>query len=119
MPSDRLVQRVAQGLLDGGALREHLTRGIFLPPHDELGLGLLEGTLEKVVRAQEVHTRIRTAVRDRRLEKKPKATLVERALEAKLISEADHALVEEAEAARQGAIAVDSFSRRAYAELSA
>ena len=119
VPSDSLVERVARGLLDGGALREHLTRGIFLPPHDELGLGLLEGTLEKVVRAQEVHTRIRTAVRDRRLEKKPKATLVERALEAKLISEADRALVEEAEAARQGAIAVDSFSPRAYAELSA
>jgi len=119
-PSDRLTSRLAGDILEGRELRENLTRGIFRPPHDEPGLGSLEATLRQVVEAQEVHRRIRAALREKRLERRPKSTLVERALAAGIITDQDHARVRKAEEARQAAIAVDSFSRPAYrAEMSA
>ena len=118
-PSDRVSHQIAKAVLDGGELREILTAGMYLPPSTELGLGQLEDALGKVCRGQVVMQRIKGAVKDGRLERKPKATLVERALQARVITEDDKALIAEAEAARDLAVAVDSFSRRDYAELSA
>ena len=48
-PSDRLSSTVAGAVLGGGALRDHLTSDIFIPPAQEEGLGRLEATLRKVV----------------------------------------------------------------------
>jgi len=110
-PSDRLGHAVASGLLNDAEAREHLTRDIFLPPPSEPGLGLLEETLGLVVRASAVEKKVRTAVREKRLEKKPTATLVERAVAAGVISEAERRQVEEADAARDAAVAVDDFER--------
>ena len=118
-PSDRLAHQVAKGLLDGSAPREHLTRGMYVPPSDELGLGLLEATLTKVVAAQSVQAKIREAVKARRLDKKPSATILDRAVEGEFITSDERELVREAERARNEAIAVDAFQRRAYAEMSA
>jgi acyl-CoA dehydrogenase len=115
-PSDRITHKVASGLLDGHNAREHLTKGIFHPPLDEPGLGVLEATLQKVVRAQAVHKKIRQGVRQKLLDKKPRATLVKRALEAGIISDAENSLIETAEEARQKAIAVDAFKPRACGE---
>ena len=53
------------------------------------------------------------------VERKPKNTLVERALEAGVINAEQKALIDEAEAARNEAVAVDAFSRRDYAKASA
>jgi acyl-CoA dehydrogenase len=118
-PGDRLTHRVAAGLLDGGEAREHLTRGIYLPPAEEPGLGLLEHTLAEVVGAQGVHDKVRKATREGRLERKPRATLLQRALESGVIDEQELARVEAAESARLEATAVDAFSQRDYAEMSA
>jgi acyl-CoA dehydrogenase len=111
-PSDGLVHRLARGLVDGEALREHLTRGIYLPPRDEMGLGTLEAALEKAVQAQGVHKKIQAALKEKKLEKKPTETLLERAVTAGVIGVAERAQIEEAERARALAIAVDSFPRR-------
>ncbi len=118
-PSDRTTHLLAQGILDGRVLRERLARGIYLPPSTEPGLGLLEESLVKVVRGLEVQSKIDGAVRAKQLEKKPKETLVERALAAGVITEADRALFDAAEKARWAAIAVDSFPYRVFAEMSA
>jgi acyl-CoA dehydrogenase len=118
-PSDKLVHQLARAIQDGGELRERLTNGVHVPPPEELGLGQLEDALKRVVRANEVHAKIHAAVEEKRLEKKPRATLVERALAAGVIGDAERGLVEEAEEARRTAVAVDSFSGRAQAELSA
>ena len=116
-PSDRITHKVASGILDGHAAREHLTKGIYHPSHDEAGLGVLEATLEKVVRAQAVHKKIRQGVRQKLLDKKPRETLVQRALDADVITDAENELIDEAEAARQNAIAVDAFKpQRAFDE---
>ena len=78
---------------------------------------MLEATLEKVVRAQAVHKKIRQGVRQKLLDKKPRETLVQRALDADVITDAENELIVEAEAARQNAIAVDAFKpQRAFDE---
>ena len=118
-PSDRLTHEVAKALQNGGELRERLTEGTYLPPEGELGLGLLEASLRKVVAANELHARIQGAVRARTLEKRPKETVVERALEAGLITTEERAVIDDAEEARRAAVAVDSFSSRAYREMRA
>jgi acyl-CoA dehydrogenase len=118
-PSDALAHRVARGLLDGEALREQLTRGMYLPARDEMGLGQLESALDKAVKATPVHKKIQTALKDKKLEKKPTETLLERAVTADVINAAERTLVEEAERARALAIAVDAFPRRQRAMKSA
>jgi len=118
-PRDSRSHRVARGLVEGEALREHLTRGIYLPAREEPGLGLLENALDKLVKVQGLHKKVQLALREKKLEKKPADTLLERAVTANVLSAAERTQIEEAERARAMAIAVDSFPRRAYAEMSA
>lgn len=111
-PRDALAHRVARGITDGEATREQLTRGMYLPKRDEMGLGQLEEALEKAVKAMAVHKKIQAALKDKKLEKKPTDTLLERSVTANVISAPERTLVEEAERARALAIAVDSFPTR-------
>lgn len=119
LPSDRLTHRVAKSLIDGEGAREHLTRGMYLPARDEMGLGQLETALDKAVKAQSVHKKIQAALKDKKLEKKPTETLLERAVTASVIDAAEKGQVEEAERARALAIAVDAFPRRQMAAKNA
>jgi len=118
-PSDGLVHRVARGLVEGEGLRDQLTRGLYLPPHDEMGLGQLEAAFEKASKALGVHKKIQAALKDKKLEKKPTESLLERAVTASVITASERTLVEEAERARALAIAVDSFPKRQRAAKSA
>ncbi|MEM7305860.1 MAG: acyl-CoA dehydrogenase [Planctomycetota bacterium] len=108
-PSDELGHRVAKALLDGSGQRLVLTPDVYEPPAEELGLGSLEAAHERVVDGLGVQRKIRDAVRARKLEKKPAATLAKRALANGVITAAEQELLQAAEAARQEAIAVDSF----------
>lgn len=108
-PTDALGSKVARGILDGGVLREDLTYGMHVPTGDAPGLATLEHALEKVVLAQAVSKKLKKAVRDKRIEKKPAATLIDRAIQAGILDDSDRLIVEEADAARNAAIKVDSF----------
>jgi len=114
-PRDRLTHAVARGLIDGEAAREHLTRGMYLPAHDEPGLGLLEAALEKIVKAHGASRKVQTALREKKLDKRPTETLLDRAVEAGVLTAPERSQIEEAERARASAIAVDAFPARAYA----
>jgi len=111
-PRDHVAHKVARALLEGEGVREQLTKGVYLPARDEMGLGQLEAALEKVLKASGVHKKIQNALKDKKLEKKPTETLLERAVGASVINADERAQVEEAERARALAIAVDSFPRR-------
>ncbi|HMB77743.1 MAG TPA: acyl-CoA dehydrogenase, partial [Kiloniellaceae bacterium] len=69
-PSDRLGAAVAEGLLDGGTLRDRLTADIYLPD-DDRGLGRLERALERVVAAQPARQALRDALRAGRISRQP------------------------------------------------
>ncbi len=111
-PSDRLSARVARALQNGGELRERLTTGIYVPQDGEPGLGLYEQTLERIVAAAPAFQKLRKAVKERRLDKAPKATLVQRAADQGILTREEQASIEAAEEARTEAVRVDAFSQR-------
>ncbi len=116
-PSDHLGTRAARALLNEPSVRAALSDSIFIPKDNEPGLGTLEATLKKVLAARQVEVTMRDAIRQDRLEKKPAATLLDRALEAGIISDGEKRIVMEAEAARDDAIAVDAFHAHEYANI--
>jgi acyl-CoA dehydrogenase len=116
-PSDALGARVARTMLEDRAGRLHLTSDIYLPPPDEPGLGRLEAALDKAVAALAVEAKIRDAVRAGRIDKAPGSAMVELALLAGVITEAEMQRLNEADEARDEAIQVDAFAAQVYGAL--
>ncbi len=116
-PSDSLGRRVAEDLLDGKALREHLTRDIFLPADPDKALGRLEHALARVVAAADAARKVKQALRAGTLTRDPVESLAARAKQANVIDDEDLHRLTEAEAARDAAIAVDVFDPERYQAL--
>ncbi len=113
-PSDALGSRVARALQEPGELRDRITEGIFLPADRERALGRLEHTFELCYQAEQVVRKLKKAVRERQLPKAPPLGLVPQAIDAGIIERAEAELLEAAEAARDDAIQVDSFTLEEY-----
>lgn len=118
-PSDELTRQVALGMLEGNEAREHLTETMYLPSHDEPGLGNLEATLALIVKALPLRRRVFQAAREKQIERKPKDTLFRRAHEAGIIDADELAQLEAADAARDDAVSVDAFEKTMRTALSA
>ena len=116
-PSDKLVAEVAKGLLNDGEARKHLTRDIYMPSSSEPGLGAMEEALGHIVKAQDVKKKIRTAVKAKQLDRKPKTNLNQRALDAQIIDESELKLLRQADIAREEAVAVDAFEPKDSKEV--
>lgn len=116
-PGDETGAAVARALLDDREERIRLTRDVYVPPPEEPGLGRLEAALDKAVAAAPAETKVRAAVRARRVPRRPEPTLLARAVEAGAISETERGLIEEARAARTDLIQVDSFDPRTWEVL--
>jgi acyl-CoA dehydrogenase len=116
-PSDKLGRRVARAILEDREARIHLTEDIFVPGHDEIGLGTLEAALDKAVRAIPIETKLRDAVRDGRLDRAPGDMLDDMGLAAGIIDEAEYQLLDEAREARDEAVRVDAFDAAIYRQL--
>jgi len=107
-PSDRLSSKLARAILEGGELRETLSPNVFIPPADELGLGVLEDSLKRVMAARPALDKLKQAQREKKLPRShPK--LLEQAVLAGVLDEKDCDLVRDAEQARDAAIQVDAF----------
>ena len=116
-PADRLTRRVARAILEDHAARAWLSDDVFVPPADEPGLGTLEAALAMAVRALPVETRLRDAVRAGKLPRAPGDRLDELGLAAGVISREEHALLDEARAARDEVVQVDAFDPAVYRQL--
>ncbi len=116
---DRLGAKVARALLEDREERLHLTSAIYIPSASEPGLGKLEHALDAAVEALAVESRIRDAVREGRIDKAPGEALVELALAAGVITDADRDKLRAADEARAEIIRVDSFDRDEYRERAA
>ena len=109
-PSDRRTSAVARALIEGGELRESLSKLVFVPRADELGLGKLETALAAVLAARDARDKLKDAQRQGKLPRGV-ANVVELALAEGLISAADAQAIRVAEKARDEAIGVDAFPR--------
>ncbi|NKB55977.1 MAG: acyl-CoA dehydrogenase [Alphaproteobacteria bacterium] len=116
-PSDRLGALVAQSLLDGGAARVRLTPDVYIPASQEEGLGRLEATLDKVVRAQSVRKKVRDAARSGSVEGATEDAWAADAVAKGMISEEELTVLTAATTARRDAIQVDSFDPESYRAL--
>jgi acyl-CoA dehydrogenase len=116
-PDDRLGSLVARSLLEDRDAREALTRDIFVPPHDEIGLGRLEGALDKAVRAIPIETKLRDAVRAGKLDRAPGHMLDDLGLAAGIITQAEYDQLNDARDARDEVIQVDAFTPEEFRHL--
>ncbi len=113
-PSDRLGSKIARAIQVPGEQRDRLTNGIHVPGDPEEALGRLERAFGLVTRAEEVAGKIKDAIRAKRLPRAKPLTLIDTAMDAGIITAAEHALVLEAQAAREDAVQVDSFGLDEY-----
>ena len=116
-PGDRLGADVARALLEDRDVCRTLTRDIYVPPADEPGLGRLDAALDRALAALAVETKVRDAIRAGRLDRAPGDVLLDRALEAGVIDDAERQTVLDADVVRDEVIQVDAFDPATFAEL--
>jgi acyl-CoA dehydrogenase len=111
-PSDRRGTAVARGLLEGGEFWQRLTRHIYVPAHDQPGLGRLERALSQVLAARPVGLKLKQALREGTLGAQPADTLAARAEAAGILTAEECRLWENAREARAAAVSVDAAPAR-------
>jgi acyl-CoA dehydrogenase len=109
-PGDRLSAACARSILEGGAARESLTRDMYVPSHDEPGLGRLEKALALTLAAEPARKKLREAVKARTLPREDEESLARLAREKNVLDAREAELVLAAARARDEAIQVDDFA---------
>jgi acyl-CoA dehydrogenase len=116
-PSDAVGHRVAQAMQKRGALRDHITEGIYLPQDPTEAIGRYEHTLELIEGSVDVYKKLYKATKARQIPKAPVLKQLEAAVKATVITEEEAGQVRATEAARFDAILVDEFTLEEYAAL--
>ena len=113
-PSDRTGGRVAALMQVPGEQRDRLFGGVFVPTDPTTAVGRFEHAMTLAYQAEGVVGKVKDAVKARKLPKANPATLVGKAVEAGILTAAEADLLQRAEAARNDAIQVDSFTTDEY-----
>jgi len=108
-PGDRLGSRVAHILMEPSRTRDRLSEGIFIPAAPDDPLGRLEDALEKAAAAEPLEQRLRSAVREVRLEQAEEDILPRDAVKAGILTDEEADLLRQAAEARRMVIQVDDF----------
>jgi len=116
-PSDRRTHALAAALLDGGELRERLTRSVHLPGPEDPALGRMEAALALALAAAPGERKLKDALRAGTLPPRPEADLPTRAAGAGVLSDAERSVIERARHARRDAVQVDAFEPDEFAKL--
>ncbi len=113
-PDDRLGHVVAQLMQTPGEQRERMTNGLFLSKDASDAMVRLELAFGLAVPAEDVLSRIRSAVREGTVNRGTPAETLERAVQAGVISAEEADLARRAEEARDAYTAVDAFRLAEY-----
>jgi acyl-CoA dehydrogenase len=108
-PSDHLGHKVADALLNPGPVRESLKDGVYIPKEASEPLAQLEEAFKLVHESLGVYSRIRKATKEGKLKKGKAKQLLNDALEAKVINQAEYDMVLRTEKVRNEIVQVDSF----------
>lgn len=113
--SDNLSHVICHKILNDQAQRERLTDGIYVPKSPEEAMGRLEKAYKIIKAAENAESKIRQAIRAKKLPKVKKfAEVADQALQAGIIDKAECDNLKLAEDVRNDAIQVDSFSQEEY-----
>ncbi len=108
-PSDTLGHKVANAMLYPGPVRESFKDGVYLPTAAGEPLAQLEEAFKLVHESLGVYGKIRKAVKAKQLKKGKAKQLLNDALEAKVINQAEYDMVLKTEKLRNEVVQVDSF----------
>ncbi len=110
-PSDKLDHQVVQAMISDNELRDRLTKNIYVGDQSQ-PVGRVEHAFKQVLAAVPVAKKLRKAIKQNTIEASESLEqLVEAAVAAKVIDEAEGALYLEAETLRLDAIQVDEYSK--------
>ena len=113
-PSDQTGHAVARLLQTPGEQRSRMAEGTYVPDDHTQALGRLEHAFLLSVQSEALTATLRKAVRAGTLPRGPLPDMVARAVAAGILTPADAALIDQAEAARWDAIQVDAFESDQY-----
>jgi acyl-CoA dehydrogenase len=107
--SDKLGHTIVSLAIEPGHVRDRLTRDIYITRDVSDPTGLLEVTLEKVVRAEEAEKKLERAIRQGVVKRFHGADWIGDALRAEVLTESEAMLLRDVEALTARVIAVDHF----------
>lgn len=117
-PTDETARALAEGLLDDRGLRRSLTRDVYQPPPEDLGLGRLERALKVVLAGAGPERKLNAARHSGDVPSEGgREEQITAALEAGVLDESEAERVKAADAARMEAIKVDAFSPKEWKSL--
>jgi acyl-CoA dehydrogenase len=112
-PSDRLSSEVARAVIADSDLRSRLTRGIYLPPRDEPGLGALDRGYDLLRTTATLRDKLKAAQKAGELPRTGDG-LLELAVEKGILTAEERGHVQDALDAQWDLIQVDAFDAAAY-----
>lgn len=116
-PRDVTKRAIADALLEQRSLRARLTRSLHTESPDDPGLGRLEDALATVLRASSSEAKLKTAIKEGRVERGDALPTIRAAVEAGVVTEDEAQAMCAAEHARREAARVDAFDDESYREL--
>jgi acyl-CoA dehydrogenase len=108
-PSDELVHKVAAIILKPGALRDRLTKDVYIPTDNKESIAQLEDALERSVAAEPAIRKIHAAIKAGNLPPGDPEDFIDEGVAAGMITETEAAGIRSAIAARKVVIQVDDF----------
>ena len=107
--SDKLGQKLAVALLEGGKFRDNLTEELYIPTDENEALGRLEKAFNLVGETAEISSKIKAAIKDGTLPKARVSTSIEAAQKAKVISTTEAKKMQAAQELWLDTVMVDSW----------
>ena len=108
-PGDKLIHQTSSILLNDTEARDRLTQGIYINEIETDATGRIECAFKAVLAAMPIEKKIHQAQKSGQLPKGLDETVLELAIDKKIISKKERTLIEKAEKARRLAIMVDDF----------
>jgi acyl-CoA dehydrogenase len=111
---DEHVHKIAGLILDDEAIRDHLTKGMFLPEKEGEQLLKLDRAMVTLKKSEAAEAKLRKAIKAKKLQKKPLTALIEDGVKAGVINSEEEAALREWDRIRLDVIQVDSFTEEQY-----
>jgi acyl-CoA dehydrogenase len=112
LPQDRLYVKLAEKLTNAPESRNLLTEGIYLPEEEKEQLAAIDSCFALVLQAKDVKQKIKKAIHANVLQKT--TSLFKDALEAGVITTAEHDLLVEAQKMSEAVVQVDTYKSEDY-----
>ena len=109
--SDRVGTKIARAMMEPGATRERLTRGMYLPKEETDAVGVLAHALEAVLATEPLEQKLRKLARDGQFKTVTARERLAEALRGGVLSQAEFDAVSRARKLKRDVIMVDDFDK--------